>query len=72
MPAGRPLGGRPARGPATIPESPGRGFTVGVIWGEGMADHRSSTTGAGIRHRIERFMRALWDRLSAYARTTEE
>jgi hypothetical protein len=43
---------------------------VGVIWGEGMAVNGSSTTrGAGIRHRIKRFIRDLWQRLSVHART---
>ena len=42
---------------------------MGVIWGEGMADNCSSTTrSTGIRHRIKRFIRVLWHRLSVHAR----
>jgi hypothetical protein len=36
---------------------------VGVIWGEGLADHRSPASGAGIRDWIGRFLRAAWHRL---------
>jgi hypothetical protein len=36
---------------------------VGVIWGEGMADHGSPTRGAGIRSFIKRLMQATWHRL---------
>ncbi len=38
---------------------------MGVIWGEGMADHRSPSRGAGIRNWIERFIREVWNRLFA-------
>jgi hypothetical protein len=39
---------------------------VGVIWGEGMADHRSPTRSAGVRSWIERFIREIWNRLFAH------
>jgi len=38
---------------------------VGVIWGEGMADHCSSTRGVDFRNWIERFIRDIWHRLFA-------
>jgi hypothetical protein len=43
---------------------------VGVIWGEDMADHGSSTSGAGICHRIARFIHTMWHRLSAHGGRT--
>jgi hypothetical protein len=39
---------------------------VGVIWGEDMAGHGSSTSGTGICHRIARFIRVMWHRLSVH------
>ena len=65
-PQAGPWAADPAWGPTIPPNPPEGGFAVGVIWGEGMADHRSPTRGAGIRNYIDRLLRAVWHRLFAH------
>jgi hypothetical protein len=62
---GGPWAADPAWGPTIRSNSQKGDFAVGVIWGEGMADHRSATRSAGIRSWIERLMREVWNRLFA-------
>ncbi len=45
---------------------------MGVVWGEGMADQRSPTSGAGFRAYIQRLMRAVRRRLFAHGDHADE
>ena len=64
MPAGRPLGDRDAWGPTPAPQPPDTGgVALGVVWGEGMANHRYSTGAGRILEFIERLVRMVYQRL---------